>query len=144
MIAASNLCRMTTPPPPPPPPPPASGGPPGYANNDERTWALVAHFGGAAGMLFLGGVGGWIAPLIALLVRGNQSPTVRAHSINALNFQLTWSIVGVIGYLTICVLVGVVLVPVAGLVGIVFGIIGGIKANDGELYEYPATIKMVK
>ena len=95
-------------------------------------------------MLFLGGVGGWIAPLIALLVRGNQSPTVRAHSINALNFQLTWSIVGVIGYLTICVLVGVVLVPVAGLVGIVFGIIGGIKANDGELYEYPATIKMVK
>jgi hypothetical protein len=146
MMMASNLCRMTTPPPPPPPPPPGGppGGPPGYASSDEKTWALVAHFGGAAGMLFLGAAGGWIAPLIALLVRGNQSPTVRAHSVNALNFQLTWSIVGVIGYLTICILVGVVLVPIAALVGIVFGIIGGVKANDGELYDYPASITMVK
>ncbi|MPZ25065.1 MAG: DUF4870 domain-containing protein [Micromonosporaceae bacterium] len=139
---------MTTPPQPPPPPagPPPAGGapPPGYANSDEKTWALVAHFGGAAGMFVLGGVGGWIAPLIALMSRGNQSATVRQHAVNALNFQLTWSIVGVIGYLTICIVIGAVIIPVAALVGIIFGIIGGVKANDGVVYEYPVSVKMIK
>jgi len=137
---------MTTPPQPPPPPPPLGGGapPPGYANNDEKTWALIAHFGGAAGMFVLGGVGGWIAPLIALVSRGNQSATVRQHAINALNFQLTWSIIGVIGYATICIIIGLIIFPIAALIGIIFGIIGGVRANDGQLYEYPVTIKMVK
>lgn len=137
---------MTTPPQPPPVgPPPGGGAPPaGYANNDEKTWALVAHFGGAAGMFVLGGVGGWIAPLIALMSRGNQSATVRQHAVNALNFQLTWSIVGVIGYLTICIVIGVIIIPVAALVGIIFGIVGGVKANDGVVYEYPVSIKMIK
>ena len=51
----------------------ASPPPPGYANSEEKTWALVAHFGGAAGMFVLGAVFGWVAPLIALLAKGNQS-----------------------------------------------------------------------
>src|SRR5207245_2092592 len=64
----------SAPPPSAPPPPPGGGysaGPPiggnvapaGYANNDEKTWALIAHFGGI--------VVGFIAPLVALLVKGN-------------------------------------------------------------------------
>lgn len=137
---------MTTPPQPPPVGPPPGGGTPpaGYANNDEKTWALVAHFGGAAGMFVLGGVGGWIAPLIALMSRGNQSATVRQHAVNALNFQLTWSIVGVIGYVTLCIVIGFVIIPVAALVGIIFGIVAGVKANDGVVYEYPVSVKMIK
>jgi hypothetical protein len=138
---------MTTPPQPPPAPPPPPGGgapPPGYANSDEKTWALISHFGGAAGMFVLGGVGGWIAPLIALVSRGNQSATVRQHAVNALNFQLTWSIVGLIGYATICIAIGLAIFPIAALIGIIFGIIGGVKANDGYLYDYPVSIKMIK
>src|SRR5690554_3073727 len=96
---------MSTPPPPPPPgvgpTPPAR-----YANNDEKTWVLLTHFGGAGGAFLLSGVGGWIMPLIALIAKGNQSPTVRAHAVQALNFQLTWTIVGVLGWATVCVIVG--------------------------------------
>jgi hypothetical protein len=139
---------MTTPPQPPPAAPPPAGGqpppPPGYANNDEKTWALVAHFGGAAGMFVITGVGGWIAPLIALLSRGNQSATVRQHAVSALNFQLTWTIVGVVGWLTACIGIGVLIFAAAALVGIIFGIIGGVRANDGQLYQYPVSIKMIK
>ena len=65
----------------------------GYANTEDKTWALVAHFGGAVGTLVSGGPLGFIAPLIAMLAKGNESPTVRAHAVAALNFQLTWSIV---------------------------------------------------
>ena len=137
--------RMTTPPQPPPPPMgPPGGPPPGFANNDEKTWALVAHFGGAAGMFVGGGILGWVAPLIAMMSKGKESPTVRQHAINALNFQLTWSIVGLIGLLLICVAVGVLGVLAAYAMGIIFGIIAGLKANEGQLYNYPASIKMVK
>jgi uncharacterized protein len=141
---------MTTPPQPPPgtPPPPYGAPPPpppGYSNNDEKTWTLLAHFGGAAGAFILSGVGGWIMPLIAMLSKGNQSPTVRAHAVNALNFQLTWTIVGVIGYPLLCAFgLGAILIAAAALMGIIFGIIGGVRANDGQLYTYPATIQMIK
>lgn len=89
-------------------------------------------------------VGGWIAPLVALLAKGNTSPTVRAHAVSALNFQLTWSIVGVIGYITSCILIGFIIFPIAGILGIIFGIIAGVRANDGEVYNYPVTLKMIK
>jgi uncharacterized Tic20 family protein len=118
--------------------------PPGYASSDDKTWALVAHFGGAAGMFLLGGVGGWIAPLIAMVAKGNQSPTVRAHAVDALNFQLIWSIVGVIGYITLCVVVGFIIIPAAAIIGIVFGIIGGLRANEGQLYKYPMSYPFIK
>jgi hypothetical protein len=137
---------MTSPPQQPPPPPPggAPPPPPGYANNDEKTWALISHFGGAAGMFVLGGVGGWIAPLVAYVTKGNESPTVRQHAVNALNFQLTWTIVAVIGYATICIVIGGLILPIAILIGIIFGIIAGVKANDGQLYNYPISLKMIK
>src|SRR6185436_17210427 len=71
-------------------PPPSAGGmpmgapTPGYANSDEKTWALIAHFGGI--------VVGFIAPLVAFLAKGNESPTVRAHVVEALNFHITWGV----------------------------------------------------
>jgi uncharacterized Tic20 family protein len=146
-------------PPPPPPPayPPAGGYPPpgyapagpavpptGYASADDKTWALIAHFGGAAGMFIGGAALGWVLPLIALVSKGNQSPTVRAHAVAALNFQILWSIVGAIGYITLCLFIGFLILPVAWLMGVIFGIIAGVRANDGQLYKYPVSISMIK
>ncbi|MEH1168162.1 DUF4870 domain-containing protein [Micromonospora sp. CPCC 205539] len=123
----------------------AYGGPGGgFANNEDKTWALVAHFGGAAGMIISGGVLGWIGPLVALLARGNQSPTVRAHAVAALNFQLLWSIIGLVGWILACIVIGFIPVAAAIILGAVFGIIAGIKANEGSLYRYPLSVNMIK
>jgi uncharacterized Tic20 family protein len=110
----------------------------------EATWNLVAHWGGALGMLITFGVGGWIAPLIALLTRGKQSPTVRAHAVDALNFQLLLSIVGVLVWLVTWRLPVFWPLLVVTLVGIVFGVIGGLRANEGLLYRYPLSPRLVK
>src|SRR5207248_7044765 len=67
-------------------PPPPAGPPPGYPSSEDKTYALVAHFGGAVGTLISGGVLAFVGPLIALLARGNQSPVVKEHARNALNF----------------------------------------------------------
>jgi uncharacterized protein len=130
---------------PPPPPggysgPPVSGqvAPPGYANNDEKTWALLAHFGGI--------ILGFIAPLIVFLTKGNESATVRAHSVQALNFQITWSIATVVAVILAFVTCGLLgfLPFITWLVIIVFSIIGGVKANEGVLYKYPMSIELIK
>jgi uncharacterized Tic20 family protein len=95
--------------------------------------------------MFLGaGTAGWLAPLIALLVRGNQSPAVRAHAVNALNFQLLWSIIGVVGWILACILIGFVAVAAAAILGIIFGIIAGLRANEGQLYRYPMSVSLIK
>jgi uncharacterized protein len=117
---------------------------PGYANNDEKTWALVAHFGGAAGALIGAGLGGWVAPLVAFLSKGNESPTVRAHAVAALNFQILCSIVAIIGWFTCWLVIGFILWPIAMIAGIIFGILGGLKANEGQFYKYPLNINIVK
>lgn len=140
-----------TPPPPgdggyaPPPPPPAGGygsPPPGapapgafgggqLSQQDERMWAMLAHIGAV--------VLGFIAPLIVLLVQGEKSPFTRVNAVESLNFQISLLIVGIPLTIITCGLGAVIFV-----VGIVFEIIGGIKANGGEEYRYPAALRLVK
>jgi uncharacterized Tic20 family protein len=133
-------------PPPPPPggsysaPPPVTGqvAPAGYANSDEKTWALLAHFGGI--------VLGFVAPLIAFLVKGNESPTVRAHSLQALNFQITWGIATIVAFILGVVTCGLLawLPIVTWLVVVIFSVVAGMKANEGVLYKYPMSIELIK
>jgi uncharacterized Tic20 family protein len=112
--------------------------PPGYANSDEKTWALIAHFGGI--------IVWFIAPLVALLAKGNESPTVRAHAVESLNFQITWGVVAVISWvLTVCSFGILFFLPfIPWVVIIVFCIMAGLKANEGQLYRYPMTVRLVK
>jgi uncharacterized protein len=116
----------------------APGAPSGYGNSDEKTWALIAHFGGI--------LVGFIAPLITMLAKGNESPTVRAHSVEALNFQITWGIATVIASIVAVCTLGILffLPMVTWLVVIIFSILGGMKANEGVLYHYPMTWRLVK
>jgi uncharacterized Tic20 family protein len=139
--------------------PPYSMGPPppGYESADDKTWALVAHFGGAAGALLGFGAGGWIAPLIALLVKGQTSATVQAHAKAALNFQIPVSAVAILLFiLRACsgilstglwnlfdVLLWLVNVAVM-LVGVIFGAVAGMRANEGSLYRYPINFQIIK
>jgi hypothetical protein len=117
---------------------PYPGPPPrGYASEEERYWALTAHLGG----IFLG----FVAPLFVLLARGHMSPTIRAHSVEALNFQLTWGAV-----LVLAAIVGVCsfgklwfLVLIAWAVVIAFSIIGGARANQSLVYRYPVAVRVV-
>jgi len=128
-------------------PPPGSGAggygayggtPAGYATNDEKTWALIAHFGGI--------VVGFIAPLVALLAKGNESATVRAHSVEALNFQITWGVLTIVASIVAVCTFGILffLPMITWVVVIVFSIIAGMKANEGTLYRYPMTWRLVK
>jgi uncharacterized Tic20 family protein len=118
----------------------------------------VAHFGGAAGTLISGGVLSFVGPLIAYLARGSQSPVVKEHARNALNFFIPVAAAGLLLFIArICA--GVMfnlglwfavstllwlLHAAVWICGIVFGIIGGMKANEGVVYKYPISVPIIK
>ncbi|SDY87170.1 hypothetical protein SAMN05421684_2014 [Asanoa ishikariensis] len=129
--------------------PPQQGGyyggaaPAGFANSEEKTWALVAHLGGALGAFVSLGVLGFVGPLVAYLAKGQQSPAVRAHAVAALNFQLLWSIIAfVLVFVSWCLL----FIPsvIVLVLQVIFGIVAGVKANEGHLYRYPMSVNMIK
>jgi uncharacterized Tic20 family protein len=88
---------------------------------------------------------GLIPSLVVLLVKGNESPTLRAHAVSALNFQITWNAAFIIGQiLAVCSGGLLFFLPLAcWVVIIVFSILGGLRANEGTVYNYPLSLKLV-
>ncbi|MCE9670447.1 DUF4870 domain-containing protein [Myxococcus stipitatus] len=108
---------------------------------DEKTMALIAHMGTILGN-FVGL--GFAVPLVLMLTKGKESTFIRENSVESLNFQITMFIAAVVAGFTLCIGIGLVLLPIVGLVALVFAIIGGLKANEGQLYRYPFNIRLVK
>lgn len=124
------------------PPPPYAGGPYGLSS-DERTWAMLAHLGCLLIGLVTGGALAWLAPLIVMVTKGNESPFVRRHAVESLNFQITQFIVAVVCWLLAFVLIGFVLLLVQAVFWLIVVIMASVAANGGQEYHYPITIRMV-
>jgi uncharacterized Tic20 family protein len=124
-------------------PPPQYAGPPqrpAGLTSEEVTWGAAAHWSAlVASIIALA----FLGPLIVMLTKGNESPYVRRQAVESLNFQLSMLIYGIVSFVLVFVLVGLVLLPIVGLVWLVFTIIGSVRAAKGEEYRYPLTIRMV-
>jgi uncharacterized Tic20 family protein len=120
-----------------PPPPPADPyqQPAPLSPADEKLWATLIHIGG---ILF-----GFLPALIGYLVLKDKGPFIRAHTATALNFQITLVIAYIVGWILAFVLVGFIILLAAWVLSIVFGIMAAIKANQGQPYVYPLSIKFV-
>jgi len=115
----------------------------------DNTWCLISHLSGLVG--YLGNdIGGVIAPLIIYLVKKDTSPLIASHAKEALNFNISVAIYALALVLLMIVTFGIgALIAVPGLIALgifhlVFTIIAAIKANDGILYRYPLTLRLVK
>ena len=126
--------------PPGPPAPPPGYGPVAVPNQEERNWALAAHVGTFVAAWF---AMGFLAPLIIMLVKGNDSAFVRRHAVESLNFQISLLIYLVISFVLAFVLIGFLLMAVVGVFALVVIILATVKAANGEEYRYPLCIRMV-
>lgn len=133
-----------------PPPPPISGSP----SAEERQWALFAHLSALVGGIltsgWAGSLGCFIGPLIIWLVKKDTMPFVNDQGKEALNFNITVGIIFLALFLLTIVTLGIgalITLPLMVIVGIawlVFTIIAAIKANNGEAYRYPLTLRLIK
>ena len=110
----------------------------------EKQMGLILHLSQLANIV--APPAGIVAPIIIWQVKKDQMPALDAHGKMIAN----WIISSIIYWAVSCILLLVffiVLIPMLGLViaGIAFPIIGALKANNnGELWEYPLTIKFLK
>ena len=111
---------------------------------------MLCHLSALAGFIGVP-LGNVLGPLIVWQIKKNEIPTVDAHGKAALNFQITVLLAGLVTgiafFIGTFICVGWLLLPVLiliGLAGLIFPIIAGIKANNGEDYKYPWKIEFVK
>jgi uncharacterized protein len=108
--------------------------------NDDRLWAMLCHLGGFA-FFIIPVVGAFLVPLVIWIVKKNESVYVDVHGREALNFQLSCLIYGVICGLLTLVIIGIFLAMLLGLFWVVMIIVASIKSYDGHMYRYPLTIR---
>ncbi len=134
-VPAPRLYGMTTPPPnPASPTPPAYSAPQPMSPADEKMWATLIH---------IGGIFYFLPSLIGYLVLKDRGPFVRAHTAAALNFQLTMLLASLVGSVLLVIGIGLLILLAVYVVNIVFSIVAAVRANRGEWYTYPLSIRFV-
>jgi len=116
--------------------------------NEERTWAMLGHL--SAFTAFITGIGCVLGPLIVWLIKRDTMPFAGEQAKEALNFNISVIIAfAALWLFTILTLgIGLLFAFPAGLalfVGwLVLTIMAAVKANAGEHYRYPFTLRLVK
>ena len=109
-----------------------NGGP----SKDAKTMAMLAHL--------LGIVLGFLGPLIIWLIKKDEEPFVDDQGKEALNFQITVLIALIVCGLLMFACIGFFLAPAVAIANIILCIMAGLKANEGEVYRYPFTLRLIK
>lgn len=87
---------------------------------------------------------GAIAPILLWQLNKDKMPALEAHGKMATNFMISLAIYFAVSFVLAFVLIGFLGFLVFGLMALIFPIVGAVKANNGELWEYPLTIKFLK
>jgi uncharacterized Tic20 family protein len=110
---------------------------------DERQMGLFLHLSGLAfALIFPLGI---VLPIILWQTQKDKLPVLDAHGRMVTNWMISATIYGVVSFVLMFVLVGFLTGLAVWLMAIIFPIIGALKANnEGELWDYPLTIKFLK
>lgn len=111
-------------------------GQPPLSEADAKLWSTLSHVGII--------VTGFIGPLVIWAVLKDRSPLVRQNAAAATNFGFLMTIGYVVGSILLVVAIGGLVMAAAEVLAIIFGIIGAVRANNGEVYPYPFNVKWIK
>jgi uncharacterized Tic20 family protein len=130
---------------------PAPQPPSPMSDADRKNWAMAAHLSALVGFV---GIPSLVGPLVVWLAKKDNDAYVAAHSLHALNFNISvliYTIVGsmalgLFGLITLGIglLLAIPVVIIAFVVWVVLVIQGGLAASRGEQFRYPMTIDFVK
>jgi len=130
------------------------------SENKQNTNAFLMHLSSFGGYLFP--FGSIIIPLILWEVKRKESEILDATGKEVINFNLSYLIYSTVLVITMIgvgvnfifddvnplslffIVSAAVLVGILSIIKFVLIIIGAVKANQGELYQYPLTINFLK
>jgi len=109
---------------------------------DQRQMGMFLHLSQLAGLIIP--FAGIIVPIVLWQTQKDKIPALDAHGKMVVNFMLSVLIYAIVSFILMFILVGILTLLAVMVIHIVFPIIGAVKANNGELWEYPLTIKFLK
>ncbi|WP_346190285.1 DUF4870 domain-containing protein [Bacillus massilinigeriensis] len=85
----------------------------------------------------------FFGPLIIWLLKKDESEFIDYHGREYFNFFISYSVYGLVSFILIIVLLGVVLLWLLGIMAMVFTIIAAVKAYSGEHYRFPFIFRLL-
>lgn len=116
-----------------------------YSNltQDEKTLATLSHLGAFIGVV-LPGMGNILVPFLIWILKKDESSYIADHAKEALNFQITMSLLLIAGAISMVILIGFIALPILCILDIALCISAAVKANRGEFYDYPINFRLIK
>ena len=108
-------------------------------SSDEEMWGMFIHLSQFCGYAIP--FAGLIAPIVLWQIKKKESRVLDLHGRIVVNWIITAFILGIVFGLLCFVFIGIPLSIALLIGGIIFPIIGGIKANSGEIWKYPCSIE---
>jgi len=122
--------------------------PAGGDSKDFRLWATLLHLSVLSGFV-LPLLGSVLVPVVIYILKKDEHPGLTSHFNTVMNWIISVVIYAVAAIILAIVTFGLAL-PLMFLVfgaialsSLVFGIVGAIKANEGELWVYPLSIPIL-
>lgn len=109
---------------------------------EERQMGMFLHLSQLINVIVP--MGGIVAPIVLWQVKKDEMPALDAHGKAVVNWLISSFIYIVISLVLSLILIGFLTLFAVMILGLVFPIIGAIKANNGELWEYPLAIRFLK
>ena len=114
-------------------------------NKDARMWGMICHLAGLGGLIpIVPVIGSVIGPLIVWQIKKDEFGFVNDQGKEAVNFQISILIYVIVSAVLCLTCIGFVLLPAVYIFDLIFLLIAAVKANDGECYRYPLTIRFIK
>ena len=107
-------------------------------SSDANQWSMFIHLSQFCG--YLAPLAGFVVPIVLWQIKKDESDVIDKHGKIVANWILTELIYGLVFGLLCLILIGIPLIITLAVLSIVFPIIGGIKANGGEVWPYPLSI----
>lgn len=110
-------------------------------SKEERNWAMLAHL--SALLAFFTLIGGIVGPLVLWLIRKDDMNFAADQAKEALNFQITVFLAGLVGAILCLILIGFVLLALLALADLILIIVAAVKSNEGVAYRYPFNLRLI-
>lgn len=119
--------------------PPPQGGPDSGVNPENlKWWAMALHLSQFAG--YAVPLAGFVVPVVIWQVMKEDYPEIDEHGRTVTNWIISHLLYVVGAAILVLIGVGIPLLIVLGILGIVFPIIGAIRAAEGRCWKYPLSI----
>lgn len=105
---------------------------------EENTYCMFMHLAQFAGFVFP--FAGLILPIVMWATAKDHSKNVDAHGRIIFNWMVSMVIYWVITIILMFVFIGFLIMPILILVSFIFIVLGAVKANSGEVWDYPLSI----